>query len=105
MTKEEIKDELDRLGIEYPKKALKKDLEALLAGVDEAEAAVEEKVEAAVQDIHEPAWIPSWVLDERRQSLPAWAPFERVVHESKPKRPPVGGGSWVHTELPQWLKQ
>ncbi len=102
MTVAELKAELDAAGIEYPTKARKAELEALLLGPDEAEAEVAEKIEEALSEAPR-AWVPDWSLVARK--LPNGAKPANLVRLDEPDSPPPHGGRWVYTEIPQSLKR
>jgi hypothetical protein len=110
MTVAELKAELDRLGIEYPRKARKADLVALVErgaiAVNMSLVALE--VGKAGAAAGKPprlsdgmAWYPA-----RLQNFRGKPPGKRssLVRKEKPRGNPPGGGKWVFGPLPECLR-
>lgn len=116
MTKKEILKELDRLGVKYPKKALKRQLQAILrlnlpphGPPPPPKKALKTlgKVVKAVAKVAEvlidPVWVPDWSL-----MLP-FGPISTgigacVGFGTRPRGAPPKGGKWVRVERPAWAK-
>lgn len=123
MTVAQLKAALDDLGVTYPKKARKAELEALHASVtQEVSADVMEVVERIVAgtplsekaaraigvlDLDEPWFWPDWAerVDRLPPGLQKRHVLKRGVNGGKPSGKPPRGIRWVTGDMPGWLKE
>jgi len=113
MTRDEIRAALDSLGVKYPKGGKGSGRADLLALLQSSQALLlpsSAVVSLASELLGKPpapkaapkAWMPAWIRNATR--VPPNTTKALICRASKPKGCPPGGGSWIHAEVPTWLR-